>query len=116
MIFSLGSKIMKYYDEKVGRERMTLEHFLKPEEENREDVLHLLDKCKHEWIHCLHQELNSQGDQQSCQKISRYKTYGHYVCRFCGKEKYPHSAWGNSVSKILEQRRDEWEKSQIEKE
>lgn len=93
---------MKYYDEKMGRFRQTLDCYLLLGE-THESIIHK-GCCVHRWRRCLHNGVDSLGDQAVCVEVSFYLTYSHYVCGICGEEKYP-ERWGDIATKILETRR-----------
>ncbi len=98
---------MKYFDDKEGRIRETLEHYLLPGE--TEETL-LFPDGPHDWQLCRHEGVGQRGSVGSCQVLSRYLRYCHYVCFRCGTERYP-ERWGDIVTKILEDRRDYAERS-----
>ena len=43
---------------------------------------------QHIWVKCDHNGIDSLGSSMICRKISQYLNYGHYICDFCGEEKY----------------------------
>lgn len=88
---------------------VSLGHFLFPNEKSRmEDVIHSGDDHTHTWVVCNHNGSGSKGDSVQCKEESPFVLYTHYVCSQCGKNRH-HSYWGDTKTKILEERRDIFE-------
>jgi len=110
---------MKYWDEKLGKWRETLERFILPFEIYDDLIFfrHWHNWCFHNWEQCIHDGVGSRGSHPRCQKVSPYKFWSHYICavenncyrkdqkgRFCDSERHSNK-WGEVTTKILEKRR-----------